>query len=257
MADNEVKISDSEKEAIVNQATKASEAVVKSKDKEKVGDLQDAVASIAPDATFEQTKDELTIKVPLGSEEERQKLIDKFVAQKLSAAQAEAERIAEEKVKAEMERLTREKLEAAKKAAEKAEQEKAAVKEEPAPAPEPVKVEPVKAEPIKAVEPVKVVEKPVEKPAKPAAVKKVVKPTVVKPAAVKKPVAAKKPATAQGDSVKVVLVKSLIGTLPNQRKTAKALGLSKKISSYSIRPNNAVTRGMIEVVKHLVRVEEI
>lgn len=56
--------------------------------------------------------------------------------------------------------------------------------------------------------------------------------------------------------LKVTLVKSLCGCIPNQRKTAKALGLSKKISSYSVRDNNDVTWGMIRVIAHLVRVEE-
>lgn len=56
--------------------------------------------------------------------------------------------------------------------------------------------------------------------------------------------------------VKITLVKGLQRTLPNQRKTIKALGLGK-ISSSSIREDDASTRGMIRVVEHLVKVEEV
>lgn len=56
--------------------------------------------------------------------------------------------------------------------------------------------------------------------------------------------------------VKIVLVKSLAGSLPAQRKTAKALGLGK-ISSSVTKDANPVTLGMIRVIQHLVKVEEI
>lgn len=55
--------------------------------------------------------------------------------------------------------------------------------------------------------------------------------------------------------IKITLRKSLIGSLPKQRATAKALGLGK-ISSSSIRRDDSVTRGMINVISHLVSVEE-
>ena len=53
----------------------------------------------------------------------------------------------------------------------------------------------------------------------------------------------------------ITLRKSLIGSLPKQRATAKALGLGK-ISSSTVRRDDGVTRGMIRVIEHLVSVEE-
>ena len=56
--------------------------------------------------------------------------------------------------------------------------------------------------------------------------------------------------------IKITLVKSTIGCIDKQKKTVQALGL-KKIRSSVIREDNAVTRGMIFVVKHLVSVEPV
>ena len=56
--------------------------------------------------------------------------------------------------------------------------------------------------------------------------------------------------------LKVTLVKSGSGRLQNQIRTLKALGLNKTNSS-NIVPDNAATRGMIFVVKHLVSVEKV
>ncbi|MBO4388550.1 MAG: 50S ribosomal protein L30 [Spirochaetales bacterium] len=56
--------------------------------------------------------------------------------------------------------------------------------------------------------------------------------------------------------VKITLVKSLAHSLPAQRGTAKALGLGK-ISSSVIKEQNPSTEGMIKVIAHLVKVEEI
>jgi len=56
-------------------------------------------------------------------------------------------------------------------------------------------------------------------------------------------------------TLNIKLVKSVIGTLPNQRKTVEALGL-RKIGHSVEKPDNAQTRGMIDVVKHLVEVKE-
>ena len=53
---------------------------------------------------------------------------------------------------------------------------------------------------------------------------------------------------------KVTLVKSLIGTKPNQRATAKSLGLSK-IGDSIVHEDNAVLAGKIKVIAHLVKVE--
>ena len=64
------------------------------------------------------------------------------------------------------------------------------------------------------------------------------------------------PKKANGPMIKVALVKSGSGRLEKQIRTLKALGLNKTNSS-NIVPDNAATRGMIFVVKHLVSVEEV
>lgn len=56
--------------------------------------------------------------------------------------------------------------------------------------------------------------------------------------------------------LKITLVKSKIGRLPNQRATLVALGL-RKMQSSVIQENNDVIRGMVNTVHHLVRVEEV
>lgn len=56
--------------------------------------------------------------------------------------------------------------------------------------------------------------------------------------------------------LKITLVKSTIGALPKHKKTVQALGL-KKLHSSVVRQNNAATLGMVNQVKHLVKVEEI
>ena len=58
------------------------------------------------------------------------------------------------------------------------------------------------------------------------------------------------------DKLKITLVKSTIGAVPKHVKTVKALGLHKLNSSVE-QPNNAATKGMIQQVRHLVKVEEI
>ena len=55
---------------------------------------------------------------------------------------------------------------------------------------------------------------------------------------------------------KVTLIKSLIGTLPNQKATAESLGL-KKIGDYIVHKDNAVLAGKIKVISHLVKVENV
>lgn len=57
-------------------------------------------------------------------------------------------------------------------------------------------------------------------------------------------------------SLKVTLVKSVIGAIPKHKKTVQALGL-KKINSYVIQNDNEAIRGMIQQVRHLVKVEEV
>lgn len=58
------------------------------------------------------------------------------------------------------------------------------------------------------------------------------------------------------DKVKVTLVKSPIGAIPKHRRTVEALGLKKVNKSVEL-PNNAATKGMVQQVRHLVKVEEI
>ncbi len=58
------------------------------------------------------------------------------------------------------------------------------------------------------------------------------------------------------DKLKITLVKSPIGAVPKQVKTVEALGLKKLNKSVEM-PDNAATRGMIQQVRHLVKVEEI
>ena len=56
--------------------------------------------------------------------------------------------------------------------------------------------------------------------------------------------------------IKIKLVRSVIGSLPKQRATVRALGL-RKIGSSSEQEANPVILGMVKVVSHLVSVEEI
>ena len=57
-------------------------------------------------------------------------------------------------------------------------------------------------------------------------------------------------------NLKITLVKSTIGAVPKNKKTVEALGL-KKIGASVERPDNKAVRGMIQQVRHLVKVEEI
>ena len=68
-------------------------------------------------------------------------------------------------------------------------------------------------------------------------------------------VAEKKVAKKNQPMLKITLVRSTIGCLRNQKRTIEAMGL-KKIRSTVMMPDNACTRGMIYVVKHLVSVEQ-
>ena len=58
------------------------------------------------------------------------------------------------------------------------------------------------------------------------------------------------------DKLKITLVKSTIGAIPKHKKTVEALGLHKVNKTVEM-PDNAAVRGMINQVKHLVKVEEI
>lgn len=55
---------------------------------------------------------------------------------------------------------------------------------------------------------------------------------------------------------KVTLIKGLMRRKPNQVKTVKALGLSKRNSSVIVEENDMIN-GMISTIRHLVKVEEV
>ena len=57
------------------------------------------------------------------------------------------------------------------------------------------------------------------------------------------------------DKLKITLVKSPIGAVPKHRKTVEALGLKKMQKTVEL-PDDAAVRGMIQQVRHLVKVEE-
>ena len=55
---------------------------------------------------------------------------------------------------------------------------------------------------------------------------------------------------------KVTLTKSLIGAKPNQKATAKSLGLSK-VGDSIVHKDDAVLAGKVKVLSHLVTVETV
>ena len=56
--------------------------------------------------------------------------------------------------------------------------------------------------------------------------------------------------------LKITLVKSPIGYNKDQGATARSLGL-KKMQSSAVQEDNAVIRGMIHKIQHLVAVEQV
>ena len=58
------------------------------------------------------------------------------------------------------------------------------------------------------------------------------------------------------EKLEITLVKSPIGAVPKQRETVEALGLSKMHKTVEM-PDNSAVRGMIQSVRHLVKVEEV
>ncbi|KAF0848228.1 MULTISPECIES: 50S ribosomal protein L30 [Nocardia] len=56
--------------------------------------------------------------------------------------------------------------------------------------------------------------------------------------------------------LKVTQIKSTIGAKANQRASLRTLGL-RKIRQSVVREDNAQNRGLINVVRHLVTVEEV
>ena len=58
------------------------------------------------------------------------------------------------------------------------------------------------------------------------------------------------------DRLKITLIKSTIGAVPKNKATVEAMGL-RKIGKSVEMPNNDATKGMLQKVRHLVKVEEI
>lgn len=56
--------------------------------------------------------------------------------------------------------------------------------------------------------------------------------------------------------LKITLVKSTIGAVPKHKKTVQSMGF-KKLNSSVILPDNGATRGQIQQIRHLVKVEEV
>lgn len=56
-------------------------------------------------------------------------------------------------------------------------------------------------------------------------------------------------------SLKITLIKSTIGQVPKARATVAAMGL-RKIGQTVELPDNGATRGQIQKVRHMVKVEE-
>ncbi len=60
---------------------------------------------------------------------------------------------------------------------------------------------------------------------------------------------------AKAKMLNITLVKSTIGAVPKHKKTVEALGLKKLHKTVTL-PDNAATRGMIQQVGYLLKVEE-
>ena len=56
--------------------------------------------------------------------------------------------------------------------------------------------------------------------------------------------------------LKITLVKSPIGAVPKQRATVASMGF-KKLNQSKMFPDNSATRGQIQQVRHLLKVEEV
>ena len=61
---------------------------------------------------------------------------------------------------------------------------------------------------------------------------------------------------AEQKMLKITLVKSPIGAVPKHRATVQSMGL-RKLNKTIVLPDNAATRGQIQQIRHLIKVEEI
>lgn len=60
---------------------------------------------------------------------------------------------------------------------------------------------------------------------------------------------------AEQKMLKITLVKSPIGAVPKHKATVESMGL-RKLNKTIVLPDNAATRGQIQQIKHLIKVEE-
>lgn len=61
---------------------------------------------------------------------------------------------------------------------------------------------------------------------------------------------------AEQKMLKITLVKSPIGAVPKNRATVESMGL-RKLNKSIVLPDNASTRGQIQKIRHLIKVEEV
>ena len=61
---------------------------------------------------------------------------------------------------------------------------------------------------------------------------------------------------AENKMLKITLVKSTIGAVPKNKAVVESMGL-RKLNKSVILPDNAATRGQIQKISHLVKVEEV
>ena len=58
------------------------------------------------------------------------------------------------------------------------------------------------------------------------------------------------------EKLRITLVKSPIGAVPKHRKTVEAMGLTKMHKTVEL-PDNAATRGQIQQIGYMLKLEEI
>ncbi len=61
---------------------------------------------------------------------------------------------------------------------------------------------------------------------------------------------------AENKMLKITLVKSTIGAVPKNKAVVESMGL-RKLNKSVILPDNAATRGQIQKISHLIKVEEV
>ena len=61
---------------------------------------------------------------------------------------------------------------------------------------------------------------------------------------------------AEQKMLKITLVRSTIGAKPKHRATVQSMGL-RKLNRSIVLPDNAATRGQIQQIRHLIKVEEV